>query len=183
MLLQPVIDHMLVSGRIEQWNVVMDLRNFNEQRLSNNYEVIYKNMTKICLAYPYRLKRLFIIDRNVSSLWGSKNSGKTLILKMAQQLEVDKKCAMVSKLKQLDEYIRKDERELEYGGELDDLREYWPIPSTNKLMEMNSKFIDKSEMSSECEYQSVQNADNEPFFEEAAQGSTLCDMRRHCSLF
>lgn len=28
-LLQPVIDHMLVPGRIEQWNVVMDLRNFN----------------------------------------------------------------------------------------------------------------------------------------------------------
>ena len=46
-------------------------------------------MTKICLAYPYRLKRLFIIDRNVSSLWCSKDSGKTLNLEMAQQMEED----------------------------------------------------------------------------------------------
>ena len=47
---------------------------------------------------------------------------------------------------------------MQYGGELEDLREFWPINTTNKLMDVNSQFIEHSETSSD--YHSVQNVEN-----------------------
>lgn len=78
----PIEENMLVPGRIERWNVVVDVRTYNDSKVGDNHSIYVNNLMKICYAYPYRLKRLFLVAgggynglwTKVSSTFRSSNS-------------------------------------------------------------------------------------------------------------
>ena len=98
----------------------MDLRTFDSKKLLNNYEVLHNNLNRIVNAHPYRLKKLFVIEKNVSSLWGSAQhlDNSNPVQQIIRQLELDPKEVKISNMRNLDHYIPRDQREAEYGGNL-----------------------------------------------------------------
>lgn len=63
---------------------------------------------------------------------------------------------------------------------LENLYEFWPIISTNRLMEVNSRFVEGSEDS--IDYNSINNDDNASFFAEAEEKRTLCSFKDGCCI-
>lgn len=61
---------MLIPGKIEKWNIIVDVRAFDESKLKSNYSIFLANAVKICNAYPCRIKRLFLVlPGSSASLW------------------------------------------------------------------------------------------------------------------
>lgn len=50
---------MLVGGVIEKWNVLVD---FEEKKCTPNLEMLIRCINRVLNAYPYRLKRLLIVN-------------------------------------------------------------------------------------------------------------------------
>ena len=93
---------MLVLNKIDRWNVVVDLRDFNEQPYKDSFDRILQYLKIICFAYPLRLKRLFIIEKRYSSLWASKSD---LLENIIETLKLTKQCIRITSLKDLNPYI------------------------------------------------------------------------------
>jgi len=60
---------MLIRGKIDKWNVIADLRSFNESKAKSNYSIYLNNFSKICNSYPLRLKSIFLIMPGSSGIW------------------------------------------------------------------------------------------------------------------
>ena len=64
-------------------------------------------------AHPYRLKKIFLIEKDVSSLWGSSHhlDNNNPVQQIIRQLELEQKEVKISSMRNLDRYIPKDQRE------------------------------------------------------------------------
>jgi len=51
---------MLIGGVIEKWNLIIDFQ--NKKLNFHNFELLNQCMIKIGAAYPYRLKRMLMIN-------------------------------------------------------------------------------------------------------------------------
>lgn len=67
-LLAPVESAMLVPGRLEKWNIIVEARSFNDGVVKKNKTAIMASLVKTMNAYPYRLNRVFLIYMNPKSL-------------------------------------------------------------------------------------------------------------------
>jgi hypothetical protein len=65
-LLEPIEEMMLVPGVIEKWNILVDLRAFNDKTYQANESVIINNLLKVSNAYPFRAKKVFLIHNGES---------------------------------------------------------------------------------------------------------------------
>ena len=54
-------------------------------------------------AYPFRLKKLFVVERSASSRWGlGKNSDKGQVQQLIRQLEVGEKVVKITSMADFD---------------------------------------------------------------------------------
>ena len=104
---------MLVPGRVEQWNVVVDLRGCDQKKIKNVYDVAVKNFRKIIYAYPFRLKHLLVIENKKWKKWDrwegvDANPSEVLLKNLFVDLNIsgiEKRTSMVEHLKTLNKYI------------------------------------------------------------------------------
>lgn len=60
-------------------------------------------MKKVMYAYPFRLKKLFVVERSASSRWGlGKNSDKGQVQQLIRQLEVGEKVVKITSMADFD---------------------------------------------------------------------------------
>jgi hypothetical protein len=87
----------------------------------------------------------------------------------------------------LDKYLHVDELEKRLGGKLNNLTEYWPIKSTNKIYDDVSERFNSEVVEDFSEYFSVLNDStyfNERLEEERrVESSRCCCSQDSCSLF
>jgi len=95
-----------------------------------NYDLLNTCLTKISAAYPYRLKRLLVVNSTTKQ-----DEIKDRIIYFLEMNESEARVTIIGEWYELDKWIREDEREKKYGGSLTDLCEFWPIHTTNKYEE------------------------------------------------
>ena len=79
---------MLVGGVIEKWNLIVD---FEDKKIPfANYELLTQSMTKISAAYPYRLKRLLMVNSSTKQ-----DTIKTSLINFLEQTESEAKIMVI----------------------------------------------------------------------------------------
>lgn len=83
---------------------------------------------KVMYAYPYRLKKLFVIENKKWKKWdkweGNGSPSAVFLKNFLFDLNmngIEKRVHIIHDVKVLSQYIPDDEREKEYGGNLDNL--------------------------------------------------------------
>jgi hypothetical protein len=116
---------MLFPGKIEKWNIIIDTRSLSETKIKLNSSMILNSLTKVRYAYPYRSKKiLVIVPKARSKLWsrlGLSSTPSTFVEETLRQLNLQVLSVRIENLKDLDKFIPPQEREKQYGGQLDDL--------------------------------------------------------------
>lgn len=117
MLLKPIENHMLMPGRVEEWNIVVDLRGWEQKKVNELYDIGVVNLKKIILAYPYRMKNVLVIENprwKKWERWGADPSPSTAFIKnLIVELNVsglERRVHMIKHLKDLNKYISPEER-------------------------------------------------------------------------
>lgn len=127
---------MLVGGVIEKWNILVD---FEGKKCTPNIEMLIKCIGRVLNAYPYRLKRLLMVNCH--------NANEAFVSQIASLLRGYDPEIIIESIKNfeiLTKYISTEERERKYGGTHNNACEFWPIHTTNKNEETESN-ISKTE--------------------------------------
>lgn len=163
-LLAPLEKHMLLPGVVEKWNLLLD---FEGKKCTLNIELVLKSLNRLANAYPYRLKRLWVVNsQRQNEAYLQQLSGLLRSLESEAEVEVVRDCEALTR------HVGTDERERRYGGSLPNLCEFWPIHTTNKYEESQSA-------DSDTEYKS---ALNDPLYFDEAR-SPLCDFSNACQIY
>ena len=132
-LLKPVREFMLMPGKVESWVWIVD----TESKISLPVTSASAVISKMGSVYSSTLHKLFAVNSN--TLISLMYSG---IKRFIHQETVDKiEVLTESEQGRLLEFIPADELEEKFGGNLPNLRVFWPIKSTNKLV-----YSEESEM-------------------------------------
>lgn len=163
-LLKPVMDHMFLPGKIENWIMVIDTGG----KLLLPVTALETIIKKLGVVYSSCLEKLYVINAN-------------FVVKLAYSTvkkfihpDTQKKIDVLSddEMHRMLESVAADELEIKHGGVLPNLTRYWPIQTTKNyaaeaetLRNPNGEFSDNAH---ESVYYSVLN--DEAFFEEDRLG-------------
>jgi cupin superfamily acireductone dioxygenase involved in methionine salvage len=92
---------MLIGGIIEKWNVIIDLE--NKKIPFTNYELLSHCLTKIASAYPYRLKRLLMINSS-----SKQEELKNRLIQFQEHSESEAKVMIIGSWNELGRFIPED---------------------------------------------------------------------------
>lgn len=116
---------MLVPGKVENWVVVVDC-----QQLPPIQPVLLEELVEnLTVAYPTMLERMYLVN-GTAKLTELLDFVKIKLSRLtASKIEV----LDAKQSRNLDRYLHAEELEQRFGGRLPNLKEYWPIRSTNRL--------------------------------------------------
>jgi hypothetical protein len=116
---------MLVPGKVENWVVVVDCQQLPTVKPAMLTELI----EKVAVAYPTALEKMYLINSSPRLL-----ELLELMRPIIPRLTYDKIVVLDPKQSaSLDRYLHAEELEKRFGGRLANLKDYWPIHSTNRI--------------------------------------------------
>lgn len=124
-LLRPIQDFMFVPSKVENWVVLVECKSLPAIKPL----LLIDAIERLTAAYPATLERMYLINSSprlkelldaIRPSIPALTHSKLVVLDPQQSLHLDR-------------YLHAEELEQRYGGILPNLREYWPIRSTNRI--------------------------------------------------